>query len=299
MKRENKPKPLPKDVIRCKAEFENIGSPSHGLMQKVADALLKIEFVKRFYKPTKTILLSSGGNDSTLLLHLAGDSADAVGHCNTGTGIEDANIFMKDTVSQYGKILIEEHCLEIDSYRRLVLKYGFPGPAKHFMAYSSLKQRSLRRIRNRFVQNNRVDRVLFLAGIRADESVKRMGYDTWLNRDGSMIWLSPIYLFTRDDMDEYRRLHPRLQENPVSAKLHISGECLCGAFSRHGEIDEISFWYPKKANELHDLEREVKATGSPYCVWGGPRKNLPTTILSPGALCAGCQFLDQKVANEI
>jgi hypothetical protein len=89
-----------------------------------------------------------------------------------------------------------------------------------------------------------------------------MGYDTWLNRDGSTLWLSPIYLFTRDDMDTYRDSHPRLPSNPVSAKLHISGECLCGAFSRPGEIDEISFFYPKKANELRDLERRAGASRS-------------------------------------
>ncbi len=99
-------------------------------------------------------------------------------------------------------------------------------------------------------------------------------------------------------MDAYRELY-RVPENPVSAKLHISGECLCGAFSRPGEIDEISFWYPKKANEMHDLERQAKAAGSPYCVWGGPRKNLPAVIEAPGPMCAGCQFLDEKLKDSI
>lgn len=31
---------------------------------------------------------------------------------------------------------------------------------------------------------------------------------------------------------------------------HMSGECLCGAFAKPGELDEIRFWYPAMADEL-------------------------------------------------
>ncbi len=92
-----KPKKIPADVVQCKQAYESLGRSASSLNQKIADAIYKIEFVKKFYNPTKTILLSSGGNDSTLLLDLASSVADVVGHCNTGTGIEDTNVFMKNT----------------------------------------------------------------------------------------------------------------------------------------------------------------------------------------------------------
>ena len=47
----------------------------------------------------------------------------------------------------------------------------------------------------------------------------------------------------------------------------MSGECLCGAYAKRGELDEIALWYPDVAARIRDLERRVAANGLAYNRW--------------------------------
>jgi len=130
------------------------------------------------------VVLFSGGNDSTTLAHLFKDRATHAAHANTGIGIEQTRQYVRDTCAEWSLPLIEEHPRIGETYRDLVLGRvrvkagpsagktpypgGSPGPAMHFVMYQRLKERSLERVRRQLVENPYQQRVIFLAGRRAE-----------------------------------------------------------------------------------------------------------------------------------
>lgn len=227
------------------------------------------------HQEAAVVVLFSGGNDSTLLAHLFRDEATHAAHANTGVGIEQTRQFVRDTCQSWGLPLIERSAprQDVDGYRALVLDQGFPGPAHHWKMYQRLKERALRTIRAELVQNPRRERVIFLAGRRRDESARRGRADAVpeVERKGSTVWVSPLATWTNADMNAYRRANPDMPRNEVADLIHMSGECLCGAFAKQAELDEIGYWFPEVAAELHALEAEVLATGRHpawKCRWG-------------------------------
>ena len=44
----------------------------------------------------------------------------------------------------------------------------------------------------------------------------------------------------------------------------MSGECLCGAYAKEGELDRIRKYYPDVADRIEKIEDEVIATGFPW-----------------------------------
>lgn len=253
------------------------------------------------------VILFSGGNDSTTLAHLFRRRATHAAHANTGIGIEKTRQYVRDTCASWGVPLIEKHPEEGATYRDLVLGQcrartgknagtvlwpgGFPGPASHWMMYQRLKERALEKVRNDLVSNPYRERVIFLAGRRADESGRRKGLVTQgpIERRGSTVWVSPLVDWTKLDLNAYRRVHSDVPRNEVSDVLHMSGECLCGAFAHSGELDEIAEWYPAVAAEIRALETEVHASGvapPERCHWGwGAGKEKPSKV---GDMCSSC-----------
>jgi len=242
-------------------------------------------------------VLYSGGNDSTVLTHLMHQRATHAVHINTGIGIDKTREFVRATCAAYGLPLIEESPPPGATYDELVLKHGFPGPAGHMMMYTRLKERGLRAVRRQFVTNWRKERVVFVAGMRHDESARRMRNTEETHREGSIVWVSPIGHWTNEHMAAYRRAHPDVPRNEVSDVLHMSGECLCGAFAKPGELDMIAAFYPETAARIRDLERRAKDAGV-HCVWGTrpPRKGKTVANRdsdeiadsSVGPLCKRC-----------
>jgi len=160
------------------------------------------------------------------------------------------------------------------SYRDLVLDQGFPGPAHHWKMYTRLKERCIEAARSRLVLQPYRERVVFLAGRRRDESARRADL-TWVDRKRSMVFVSPMLLWTKLDLNTYRLMAAAdgdpVPLNPVTERLHMSGECLCGAFAHPGELDEIGAWFPAVRAEIEALEADVTATGRHpawRCRWG-------------------------------
>jgi 3'-phosphoadenosine 5'-phosphosulfate sulfotransferase (PAPS reductase)/FAD synthetase len=231
-------------------------------------------------------VLFSGGNDSTVLAHLMKDRADYAVHANTTIGIEETRQFVRDTCAAWGLDLLERTAPA--SYRELVLERGFPGPGMHFKMYQRLKERALDAVRAELVTDRRRERMLFIAGRRRAESQRRRNVPLY-EPDGSAIWASPLAMWTKLDLNTYRLMAGDVPVNPVSEKLHMSGECLCGAFAKQNELDEIRFWYPHVAAEIDQLQAEVTAAGhrAPFNRWGhGQGKPLQET----GKLCTSCTF---------
>lgn len=254
------------------------------------------------------VMLFSGGNDSTTLAHLFRERATHAAHANTGIGIEQTRQYVRDTCASWRIPLLERHPRPGESYEDLVLDRvraknprtrpdgrpypgGFPGPAMHFFVYQRLKERALEQVRRELIANPHRQRVIFLAGRRADESGRRKGLALKdpIERRGSIVWVSPLINWTKADLNAYRRIHPDVPRNEVSDLLHMSGECLCGAFAHSGELEEIEMWFPGVAAEIRSLERRAldAAVAPPErCRWGwGAGKERPSTV---GALCTSC-----------
>lgn len=238
-----------------------------------------------------TAVLYSGGNDSTTLAHMFRDTATCAIHANTTIGIERTREFVRETCAAWGLRLIEKTAPV--SFRELVMEQGFPGPAHHWKMYQRLKERPLRMARKELITDGRRERVIFIAGRRRNESERRsdvpeVEYNT--GAGNSVVWVSPLVYWTKLDLNTYREIHPDVPRNPVSDILHMSGECLCGAFAKPGELDEIRMWFPDVADEIQSLEKEVTDSGEmdpARCRWG-LRGGKPSARAKVGMLCSSC-----------
>lgn len=242
-------------------------------------------------------ILFSGGNDSTTLAHLFKDRASHAVHANTTIGIEQTRQFVRDTCEAWGLPLLEK--VAPTSYRELVIERGFPGPAMHYKMYQRLKERCLDAARvDLGVANSRTKAAVFIAGRRRQESKRRA--DVPLSeRDGSVIWVSPLAFWTKLDLNTYRLMNPGIPRNLASETLHMSGECLCGAFAHRGELDEIGEWYPEVRVEIEALEVEVRAAGhaEPFCTWGHGQGKPSES----GPMCTSCsvRFMPGQTAIDL
>lgn len=240
--------------------------------------------------------LFSGGNDSTVLCHLMRSRMTHLAHANTTIGIEQTRQFVRDTAASWGIPLLEfTPPREADHYRNLVLERGFPGPAQHWKMYQRLKERGLRQVRKTLV-TSRDQRVIYLAGRRRTESARRANVPAH-EREGSVVFVSPMVNWTKLDLNTYRLAHD-VPVNEVTDLIHMSGECLCGAFAHAGELDEIGAWFPLVAQEIRDLEAEI-ATREDIPEerrrwgWGAYRDQKASRV---GALCSSCDARWQQEA---
>lgn len=252
--------------------------------------------------------LVSGGNDSSVLLHLVrnqldSSANDAVVHVNTGIGVPETNQYVRDLSADWNLPLRELH--PRDSYDDLVLGrviartgpnagkrqvwVGFPGPAGHAVMYRRLKDEPLQRNRAQVVgKQGRTRKVLYLAGMRWDESDRRFRNAQEIDPDGGIVWCSPIVHWTNTQMNEYRRRFG-VPRNEVADHLHMSGECECGAFAKPNELDEIETWYPKTAYRIRSLEKQAADLGIINCQWGRkPAGQNVTPGAVTGRLCSSC-----------
>jgi 3'-phosphoadenosine 5'-phosphosulfate sulfotransferase (PAPS reductase)/FAD synthetase len=295
------------------------------LDQAIARSHQILDRVLAAYPVVAVFALFSGGNDSVVLAHLFRQRVNAVVHVNTGTGIPETTRHVRAVTAAWGLPLHELH--PRDAYRDLVLGNvaartgpntgrpvwkGFPGPAGHPVMYRRLKDEPLQRLRARIVGRAwRTRNVVYLAGMRWAETSRRFRTAEEVDREGSLIWVSPIVHWTTAHLREYRdryrcdtphhhaahRLcHPgSLPLNEVTTHLHMSGECLCGAYAKPGELEEIAFFYPHAAAPLRALQRDAEAAGLAACTWGQKPPGARTHNPPPGrsALCANCPLPGQ------
>jgi len=252
-----------------------------------------IELANELYpKTVGRFSLFSGGSDSVVVLHLTKDIVDYSVHINTGIGIEQTRQFVRNTCKDYGLKLIEQSPPSGSTYEELIMKFGFPGPSQHYLMYNRLKQRALRDVRNMFVTNRKRDLVQYYTGVRYSESSRRKRTTDDIMKEGSIIWVAPIAHWNNKNMADYKRIN-NLPVNEVSSNLHMSGECLCGAFAKENELSQIEFFYPETAKYIRELEEKVKESGIKRCQWGTPDRYNKKLKKKSGILCESCdeQFI--------
>lgn len=253
----------------------------------------------REHNPSHVFALFSGGHDSLCATAITAKHPrfTAAVHINTGIGIEETREFVRETCKREGWPLIELHAdREEQTYEYIVGKYGFPGPAGHPYMYRRLKERKIERL-IREHKTNRLDRIVLSTGMRAQESVRRMRHadlaptgNGW-RRVGAQVWVNPLRDWSKRDVNAYLEAQG-LPRNRVVDLLHMSGECLCGAFARPGEMADIECWFPETAAYLHDLERRTEEAGILACQWGARpdspnRAQLRAFPILP--LCSSCE----------
>ena len=210
----------------------------------------------------------SGGHDSLVAGHTASKHPlfKGVVHVNTGIGVEETRHFVRETAKTLGWPLFEffarKHSFQ--NYPRIIKKFGFPGKNEfgHRLMYTRLKERPLRVFANR-VKTFRNERICLVTGAREEESTRRMGNMDVVAYQRGFVWANAIHRVKKCERERYISKNG-LPCNPVVQKLCKSGECLCGAFAVKGELDELSFWYPKTAAYIRKLEKMVRKAGFPW-----------------------------------
>lgn len=250
---------------------------------KVINAAVKV------YEPVAVFAAFSGGHDSLVstAIAMANPNVDAVVHINTGIGVEATREFVRTTCEKQGWELIELHPPAGHSYRDIILEHGFPGPAGHLYTYTRLKERPLRQLHASY-REKRGDKIMVITGVRSEESTRRMGHVQTVVEESGRIWVAPIHAWTKAQCNQFIS-EMGYARNEVVDNLHMSGECLCGAFAKPGEMEQLEFFYPEVADRIHKLEHEVRDKGLPW-VWGAKPPMKGQEELDMAGLCAKCQI---------
>lgn len=250
----------------------------------IETSVARINDAIRDFNPRLVVGLFSGGHDSLSAVKVASlaKQFDGCLHVNTGFGIEATREFVRETCAENGWPLSEYHALENTKadgtpdpmdYVKEVMRGGFPGPPQHYIMYIKLKQRSIERyLRN--VGATPDSPVLFISGARSGESVRRMGnVSNTCQVMGRSIWLSAIHDWTKSDTSELIAFFG-MKRNIVVDLIHKSGECLCGAFAKKGELEELNLWPQTRPayDRIVNLQKEVAAAGFPWGWEDGPPK---------------------------
>lgn len=269
-------------------------------MKDPAAALALIDEACARYRIAGVLGLFSGGHDSLTAVHVASKHPKftAAVHINTGIGVAETREFVRSTCKSFGWPLREYSAIDCgQDYREIVKKYGFPGPPQHKAMYIRLKERPLRAaIREVKLGRNRLEKTLLISGARSQESERRMGHVEPIYKEPGegRVWVSVIHDWSKHECNEYLAAN-NVPRNPVVDLIHKSGECLCGAYAKPGELKELACWFPKTADEIKALEKEVAAAGHP-CGWEDKRtskrkvnKNMP--------MCHGCEKAPAPLGN--
>lgn len=238
-------------------------------MSLIEEAKSIVDRAFQEYDVSHAFLLTSGGNDSIVPLHIFKDDERISGavHIDTGIRIPETEEHVKKTCNLFGLPLLVYRALENRQadgtpdpqiYEEIVKKFGFPGPSQHLIMYSKLKERQVRRV----IRDHKVGRkkIMLITGVRRTESSRRNRNVKEIQKEGAQLWVAPVANWSDNDMAVYRAHHD-LPKNPVAENLGMSGECLCGAYAKPGELELIKKHYPETARYIESIEEN---SGCPW-----------------------------------
>ena len=275
----------------------------HLIVAKIQKSLDLIDAQIKEHCPIRVFGLFSGGHDSFSSTYIASFHPEFSGavHINTGIGIEATRAYVRDTCANRKWKLLEYFAAknrnakgELDPkvYEDIVKRFGFPGPGGHGIMYVQLKERCLKMLEREFAASARGKdkrRIMYVGGCRRQESVRRMANVDICKVDGRRIWVNPIYDWSKLDTS-YCLEYAKQERNLVVDLIHKSGECLCGAFAKPNELEELNqFDITRPAyEEILRIQKEVEKCNQ-HAMWGKrPAKRCGTPLL-PGMLCHSCK----------
>ena len=273
-----------KDIEAKSRSEELIGAEPDAIAQAALDLA----------RPVRTFVGFSGGDDSLVTAHWCMNNVPdcEIFHANTGIGIEQTRLFVRETCAKHGwpltEIRAKEDCGQ--DYDALVEERGFPGPGMHYKMFQRLKERCVEKLLSRS-KTARYDNIAVLTGIRQDESERRAGYHyTVLDFHGNTLWVNPLYYKPKSWFVDYIKTH-NLERNPVSKTLGMSGECLCGAYAHKGELAKVKIVCPKTYERICALEEKVRAAGHDWGWEDAPPKDRhkKTRKMNFMPMCVGCE----------
>lgn len=275
------------------------------MKEKIEIALARLDAAIKLHKPIAVFGLFSGGHDSFSACYVASlhPAFTAAVHINTGIGVTATRDYVIQTCADRRWKLMEYAAKQNvnakgepdpQDYGAFVRRDGFPGPHGHGMMYVRLKERQLVRLQRDFgatAKRGQDRRVMFVSGCRTQESERRMANTDEVQIDGQRIWCAPIHDWGKVDTTDLLA-HANQARNPVVDAIHKSGECLCGAFAKKGELEELNFWpITREAyTRIKALEAEVVPIHGRG--WGErPQRGGKKQMRIPGMLCWGCDKL--------
>lgn len=210
----------------------------------------------------------SGGKDSAVVAHHASMNFPKIFKgcifCDTGISVKEAKSFVIDYCREMGWKLFVVHPKR--TFETIVKEDGFPGPTVHTFIMRYLKYIPMRG----FIQKARESgqRPAVLSGVRQQESVRRgINATSEVYKDGKLIFISPM-LYKSDTWMYKYYMEQGLKRSPVYDTLHISGDCLCGCFSKPGEAKLVELFHPDTAKQIQALEKWRKSRGLKRSTWG-------------------------------
>ena len=200
----------------------------------------------------------SGGKDSLTACHkawkdgLLGDKPKMV-YCRTGVGLNEE--YVKSICEKFGWELIIVEPAPHETYDVFVERFGFPHQGMHNTVMGFLKWHPIRKWHSEQKKLGR--KIIFISGRRKKESKRRlrMKSNKKLVKTEGMTFLSYIFEMETVDVWDYLKEH-NLQRSPTYDTMHLSGDCLCGAFSSRGESDWLSVFHPEMAERFKKLEQQ-------------------------------------------
>lgn len=245
--------------------------------QKVQIALKRVSDAVDRFDPIEVFGLYSGGHDSFSACFVASLHPRFSGavHINTGIGVEATRDHVRETCKNCCWRLLEYKALENTkangepdpkSYDDWVMKHGFPGPPQHAILYVNLKERALERLARDFKAKGKHKRLMYITGARSQESERRMGnVHPEPEIHGRTVWVNPIHDWTKLDTTNLIE-YVKAKRNPVVDLIHKSGECLCGAFAKKGELAELGMWPQTRPayERIVALQQRVRDAGFPW-----------------------------------
>lgn len=239
------------------------------MQEKINSALAVLDDAVKQFNPSWIFALFSGGHDSLTSSYIASLHPEFKGcvHINTGIGIPATRQFVIDTCAERGWRLLEYKAVENtyadgrsnpQVYEDIVLQHGFPGAFAHRQMYVCLKERQIKRLKR-----EHPGKMLLVSGARSQESIRRMANTGPLQIDGKTAWCAPIWDWSKSECSECLT-QAGFKRNETALCFGRSGECLCGAFAKPGELEALRFACPASYERIRGIEKRVREAGFPW-----------------------------------
>ena len=204
---------------------------------------------------TEYIGLFSGGKDSLVACHKMWKEGklDTVLYCRTGVGLNED--YVREMCKKFNWKLIIVEPAKHETFEIFVERFSFPHQGMHNTVMGFLKWHPMRTWHR---QQKKLGReIIFISGRRKKESKRRMRMKSnkeILTTEGMTFW-SVIFNMETVEVWDYLKEN-KLERSPTYETMHLSGDCLCGAFSSKGESDWLGVFHPEMAKRFLELEKK-------------------------------------------